>query len=250
MTLEDLIVAVEEAIASGRCSVIGNHNLHSISLYHRDGAMRSFCDSARYVFIDGMPIVFLGRMLGLPLRSAHRLTAVDWLPPLLKRAAGQGWRVFFLGARPGVAGRAADRLRSDVPGLQLEVHHGYFDQREGSPGNEGVLTRLGEYRPHLLIVGLGMPRQEDWIRRNRDRITVPVILNQGGFLDYFAGATRTPPRWLGPLGLEWLGRLACDPRRLAARYLVEPWSLLPHLSGTLVRRIRGEELRVPRQGEW
>jgi N-acetylglucosaminyldiphosphoundecaprenol N-acetyl-beta-D-mannosaminyltransferase len=234
MTVDDLYATVERAVKEERRWVIGNHNLHSIYLYHRHGEMRRFCDGADYVFIDGMPLVILGRLLGFGLRCDHRFTSADWASPLMQRAAEHGWRVFLLGSRPGVAERAAEALRRAAPALQVATAHGHFDVSPGSSESEAVLSSIREFRPHVLVVGMGMPLQERWINENRDRIEANVIMNLGAVLDYVSGTVPTPPRWLARLGFEWLGRLAYEPRRLWRRYLVEPWFLLPLVLGALV----------------
>jgi N-acetylglucosaminyldiphosphoundecaprenol N-acetyl-beta-D-mannosaminyltransferase len=230
VTLEGLCCAVDKAVSSGGRSIIANHNLNSIYLYHKDPTMRAFFARASLTFIDGMPLVLWARLLGFPLRREHRLTAVDWLRPLLRHAVDRKWRLFFLGAKPGVAERAAARLREEIPGLNVQTAHGFFDGTPGGPESTAVLRRIREARPQVLIVGMGMPRQEHWIVGELDRIAANVILNQGAFLDYLAGHVATPPRWLATLGLEWLARLVVEPRRLWRRYLVHPWALLPHLA--------------------
>jgi N-acetylglucosaminyldiphosphoundecaprenol N-acetyl-beta-D-mannosaminyltransferase len=240
MRLHDLLATVEDAVASGQRWIIANHNLHSLCIHQRDAKMRAFYAQARCTFVDGMGVVLLGRLLGLPVRRDQRITAVDWLRPVLGMCRDRGWRVFFLGARPGVAAEAARILSGDIPGLQLEVAHGYFDVTPGSAENEALLERISIYRPEVLIVGMGMPRQEYWIVDHLDRITARAIFNQGGFLDYVAGVTGTPPRWTGRTGLEWLARLLADPPRLWHRYLVEPWELAPQL----LRELRARRWRL------
>lgn len=242
ITLEGLCRAVDDAVASDARRVIGNHNLNSVYLYHRDPGLRAFYGRSSLTFIDGMPLVLWGRLLGLPLRREHRLTAVDWLRPLLCHATRRRWRIFFLGGKPGIAVRAAARLREEIPGLDVHTAHGYFDPTPGGPESTAVLARIREVRPHVLIVGMGMPRQERWIVGELERIAANVILNQGAFLDYVAGECPTPPRWAAAVGLEWLARLAADPRRLWRRYLVHPWALLPFLARDWTRR------RSPAQG--
>jgi N-acetylglucosaminyldiphosphoundecaprenol N-acetyl-beta-D-mannosaminyltransferase len=231
---------LDQAISAGGPRIIGNHNLHSVYLYHRDPAMRRFCDLAQTAFIDGMSLVWVGRLLGLAVTPAERVTAVDWLRPVLAHARDRAWRVFFLGSARGVADRAADVFRRELPGLRLAVHHGYFDTDRGSAENESVLTRIREFAPHLLIVGMGMPRQERWIVDNLDAIHAGVIMNQGAFMDFVAGVVPTPPRWLARMGFEWLARLAAEPRRMWRRYLVEPWTLLP----LLIRDLHRYRLRM------
>ena len=227
MTSRDILDVIGHAIASGDEITVANHNLHSIYLLHQEPRMRAFYARARYTFIDGMPLVLLGRTTErVPLRREHRTTWIDFIGPFVKEAAQRQWRVFFLGGAPGVAARAADILRRHAPGLELETEHGYFDPEPGSPANEAVLARIRTYGPHVLIVGMGMPRQEVWILENEERLECNVLLSAGAIMDYVAGAIPTPPRWMGQVGLEWLYRLASEPQRLWRRYLVEPWYLL------------------------
>jgi N-acetylglucosaminyldiphosphoundecaprenol N-acetyl-beta-D-mannosaminyltransferase len=138
----------------------------------------------------------------------------------------KNWRVFYLGSAPRVVDIGAATLRERHPGLQIECRHGYFDVDPEGSENKNVLQQIADFQPHLLMVGMGMPRQERWIEANLDAIQANIILATGAVLDYVAGVIPTPPRWSGPLGLEWAFRLAAEPRRLASRYLIQPWTLL------------------------
>jgi N-acetylglucosaminyldiphosphoundecaprenol N-acetyl-beta-D-mannosaminyltransferase len=90
-----------------------------------------------------------------------------------------------------------------------------------------VLEEINRIRPQLLLIGMGMPRQEHWVYDNLEHLAANAIVLSGACFDYIAGAIPTPPRWMGQIGLEWLYRLATEPRRLWRRYLLEPWALLP-----------------------
>ncbi|TCJ15260.1 glycosyltransferase [Rubrobacter taiwanensis] len=234
LTLEEMILIPEIAAERDAKWVIGNHNLHSLYIYHHDATMRRFYERADYVHIDGMPLVWMGRLLGHPLTRDHRHTSIDWLPPLLERCAARGLRVFFLGSKPGVDRRAAEHFREHIPGLQLRTHHGYFDATPGGPENERVVRQINAFRPHALMVGMGMPRQERWIVQNIDRLQINAVWNLGAFMDYFAGAVPIPPRWTGRVGLEGVYRLVREPRRLWRRYVIESpfalWLLLRELA--------------------
>lgn len=226
LTLEDLLSVAAEAIESDQRCLIANHNLHSAYLYHHDPRIPEFYSRARYIQIDGMPLVMLGRLRGYPLNAEHRLGAVDWVPRLTAEAARRGWRVFHLGSEPGVAERGAEILRSRFPGLEISTAHGFFDASPESEENRKLLERINAYGPNVLVVGMGMPRQEHWILDNMDRIESGVILHAGAYMDFVSGVATTPPRWMGPLYLEWLYRLYNEPRRLWRRYLLEPWFVL------------------------
>jgi N-acetylglucosaminyldiphosphoundecaprenol N-acetyl-beta-D-mannosaminyltransferase len=226
-SLPELNLLVEQGIRDHRNWIIANHNLHSLYLLHRYPRLREFYANVRWTHIDGMPLVALGRLYGYPLERQHRVTLVDWTYPLMELAANKGWRVFHLGSSDGAAEKGAAQLRKLYPALQIEVSGGYFDARYGSSENEAMLERINAYAPALLMVGMGMPRQELWTHENFSRLNADVILSSvGAAFDYVAGAVPTPPRWSGRLGLEWAFRLAHDPARLFSRYFVEPWYIL------------------------
>jgi N-acetylglucosaminyldiphosphoundecaprenol N-acetyl-beta-D-mannosaminyltransferase len=154
----------------------------------------------------------------------------------MAKARQSGWRVFYLGGEPGVAERAAEVLRGEFPGLQIATHHGYFTLN--GEGNRGVLKAIADCSPQVLMVGMGMPRQEHWVVDNLEHIRADAILTAGACFDYVAGAIPTPPRWMGRVGLEWLYRLSAEPGRLWRRYLLEPWSLLRPAVRDVVHRLR------------
>lgn len=141
LTEGDLPALIREAAARGERNLILNHNLHSLYLYHHDPVFRSLYDRADHVHIDGMPLVWAGRLLGCALTRENRLTSVDWLPSVLRSCARDGLRVYFLGSKPGVPEIAAARFLKDAPGLQIRSHHGYFDAAAGAPRTSGYCGR-------------------------------------------------------------------------------------------------------------
>jgi N-acetylglucosaminyldiphosphoundecaprenol N-acetyl-beta-D-mannosaminyltransferase len=225
VTKDQLNGAVVEAISCDRRTLIANHNLHSLYLFHRNPSFRSFYKLADIVHADGLGIVLLSALSDMPLQREHRTTYVDWMPDLVALAAVNRWRLFYLGSKPDVAARGAAKLLEEWPDLQIETQHGYFDATRSGPENRRLLQRIREYKPDVLLVGMGMPRQERWIVENFPDLCCKVILPAGAAMDYIAGVVPTPPRWTGRLGLEWLFRLLIEPKRLASRYLIEPWSI-------------------------
>ena len=235
----ELLRAIETSVeardpAAARPLVIANHNLHSAALSRRDPGLRRFYSRADRVFVDGMPLAWFGRLTGGALRRQHRTTYVDLIHPLADLAVARGWRVMFVAGTDEAVERGRAALLERHPGLCLTVRSGWFDARQGGPEDEAVLAEIASVEPHVLLVGMGMPRQEHWIDGRRDRIHASVVMNAGACLDYVAGIQRTPPRWMGAVGLEWLARLVGEPRRMARRYLVEPWSLVPTAARELV----------------
>lgn len=233
LSIEALTDAVGAGVRAGEPRIIANHNLHSIYLHQRDEKLRAFYQMASLVHVDGMSIIAAGRLLGLPLRRVHRVTYVDWTAPLLETAAHRGWRVMCLGERSDVARRGAAELRRRHPGLVFEAVPGFFDPTPAGDENRAVLRRIHAFAPHVLMVGMGMPRQEHWIFDNLSALPPCVVLTSGAAVAYAAGRVPTPPRWAGAIGLEWAFRLFAEPRRLWRRYLLEPWSVLVILAREL-----------------
>jgi N-acetylglucosaminyldiphosphoundecaprenol N-acetyl-beta-D-mannosaminyltransferase len=222
LTMNDLNNLIAQSIQTHQRLIIAHHNLHSLYLLQRDRKMQQFYRSATYTHIDGMAAVLIGRLLKLPLQRSHRTTYADWLPVLMQKSMQHQWTVFYLGSKPGIAERGCQVLRERFPGLQVSAIDGYFDARPDASDNQEIVAKINASKPDILMVGMGMPRQEHWILDNSERLNVRVILPCGAAIDYIAGAIPLPPRWAGQYGLEWLFRLIAEPKRLWRRYLVEP----------------------------
>lgn len=227
VTPAEMLDTTEAFIAGGGTAVIANHNSHSLYLSRRSPEMRGFFEDADLIQVDSTPMIVWGWLMGRPLGLRHRSTYLDWREDFWRRAQARGWRIFYLGGEPGVAQRGAESVAARWPGVSIAARDGYFDAATGSEENEAVLRQIAAFDPDVIMVGMGMPRQEAWIRANRGRIGRGVFFPVGAAFDYEAGVQIAAPRWTGRLGIEWLFRLATQPRRLAYRYLVEPWSLLP-----------------------
>ncbi len=238
VTAGELLQIICDAIAGDRRIVIGNHNLHSLYLVRHDHEMRGFFADADLAYIDGMSLILSGKVLGLPLKRSQRVTFLDVVDTFMQDAAANGWRLFFLGAKPGVAERAASRIREHCTGIILETSDGYFDAAPASAENRAVIAQIRAFRPNVVLVGMGMSRQEYWVLNHRHEVDANVTIVLGGIFDYLSGDIPTPPRRIGQIGFEWLFRLCCEPRRLWRRYLVEPWFLLILLAKDIARRGR------------
>ncbi|MDR3506819.1 MAG: WecB/TagA/CpsF family glycosyltransferase [Caulobacteraceae bacterium] len=225
VTSDDVLAFTAARIAAGLGGLVVNHNLHSLHLIQRDAEMAALYPLADLIEADSTPLIAWGRLLGKAIRPEHRATYLDWREDFWALAGDRGWRVFYLGGAPGVAARGAEAVRRRWPKALIGTRDGYFDMNDAAEV-DGVLNEIKAWAPNVLLVGMGMPRQEQWILRHRDRLPPCVIFPVGAAFDYEAGATWTPPRWTGRLGVEWLFRLASEPRRLFSRYLIEPWSLI------------------------
>lgn len=235
VTPEQVIAFTQACVRTRVGAVVANHNLHSLYWLRRDPEMAAFYDEADLIEADSRPLIAWGRLLGRPIEARHRATYLDWREAFWRAADAGGWRVFYLGGAPGVAERAAASLARRWPGVSFGERNGFFAMEDPHDAAE-VLAEIAAFRPDVLFVGMGMPRQERWVRRFRRRLPPCVIFTVGAAFDYEAGATPTPPRWSGRVGLEWLFRFAAEPGRLFFRYFVEPWSLLGPALLDLARR--------------
>ena len=219
LTVEELEAEVRRLARGVELAVVLNVNAHCLNLVYRDAALRAYLNRADVVFCDGFGVRLAARLLGW--RIPARITYADWTWRLAALAAEEDLSLYFLGARPGVARRAADRLMVSYPGLTVSgAHHGFFDHQAGAPENEAVIREINAAAPDILIVGFGMPLQERWLMQNRRRLNAKVALTGGAAFDYVAGNLRRGPRLLTDNGFEWLARLLIEPRRLWRRYLI------------------------------
>lgn len=225
-TQEDLLEIVREHVESARQCVIASQNVHGLYVWRSEPALERLHSLARtYVHIDGMPLVWLCRLRGIEAVSEHRVTLVDWIWPLMERAAANRWRVYYLGGSNGVIEAGTRAMRTRLPDLQLRGHTGFFGESD-TAANAALIDDIRAYAPHLILVGMGMGRQERWILNNLDALGPATICTVGACMEYVSGAVRTPPRWMGRYGIEWLFRLAENPVRFAYRYTMEPLHVL------------------------
>lgn len=173
-----------------------------------DRALAQILMGAQMVVADGTGVVWASRILGRPV--PHRIPGIDLTSALLERCATLGKSVYLLGAEPGVAEKAAGRLIAKYPGLQVAgTRHGFFTDAE----NDAVVEHINISGASLLLVAMGVPRQERWIAKNKERLSPHVTIGVGGALDVFAGIATRAPRWVQELGLEWAYRVVRDPKR-------------------------------------
>lgn len=215
----ELIEFITDTVSAGRKACVAYVNTYAINLSIEVPWFRDFINSADVTYCDGFGVKWGARLAGL--KIAHRFTPPDWISRLAVECVRQEISLFLLGARPGVAPRAAMALQKHFPGLNIVgTHHGYFDKKPDSVENAQVLEEIRAARPDILIVGFGMPLQEHWLVENWQHIQAKVVVPAGALIDYLAGEVPRAPRWMTDHGMEWFGRLVIEPRRLGRRYLV------------------------------
>lgn len=218
LSVDELHAAIDRIIADDRTEMVLNVNVHAMNLAYELPWLRDIFARSPIVFCDGAGVMLALRLFAGD-RVPQRITYADWMWRLAAHCAERGHRLFLLGGRPGVAKAASERLRERYPSLQIVgCHHGYYS-KEG-PENASVVAAINAARPHIVVVGFGMPMQEKWVDDNLGSLTANVLLTGGAVFDYVSGKLARGPRFVVDHGGEWIARLAIEPRRLWRRYLV------------------------------
>ncbi len=212
----DLLREIVGYAARGEHRRVSYVNAHVLNESFSNPELRRALLAADLVYCDGYGVRLAARLIGLPV--PHRMTGADWIWGLAALCEESGRSLYLLGSDPGSSADAAARLRRWYPRLDIcGTHHGYF--RIDSPHSERVLEHIAERRPDVLLVGMGTPQQELWVERSFGRIEADVVWTVGALFDYLSGRVPRAPHWMADHGLEWVFRLALEPRRMWRRYL-------------------------------
>lgn len=236
-TLNDYVNLAADSIDKDHRETVLYHNLHSLYSYFTQTSLSKHYEGST-VLVDGMPLIWLMQLLGYPVTREHRLTYVDFIFPLLQRAAEENWNVYHLGQHSTIQQLALDKIRQKFPGININGHDGYFDVSAHSEESLAVIEAVNNANTNLLLVGFGAPKQEAWLAAHRHLINAQIVFTCGACMEYVAGHVKTPPRWMGRMGLEWSFRLLENPRRFAFRYLIEPVILGAILLRNALRQMR------------
>jgi N-acetylglucosaminyldiphosphoundecaprenol N-acetyl-beta-D-mannosaminyltransferase len=207
--------------------------VHSLVEAADNLALRDALASAGKVFTDGVPLVWVTRFRGV--RQAQRVCGPDVMLTLVDRGRATGLRHYFLGGAPGVADDMARRLTARFPGLLVAGTQSPPFRALTDEEDQALVERINAARPDVLWIGLGSPKQEIWAATHQPRISAPLILSVGAAFNFHSGRLRRAPIWMRRVGLEWLFRLALEPRRLFRRYIVTNTRFLLLLVGEELR---------------
>lgn len=225
LTSKQMLAKISAAVADERRVLLAGHNLHSAYLFHADPEFREFYDKADIAVLDGWPVLALlnrarRRRGDSPLPSDYRIGSTDWIPRAIELPEVS--RVCVVGATETANSKFIERAQRLAPATSFL----------GIPGNpwapeqlDHVAEKVGDFSPQLTVIGMGMPLQESIAVELMSRGLGGVVATVGGAIDQLAGEQAHAPRWTGRMRLEWLWRLASDPRRLGHRYLIEPFKL-------------------------
>lgn len=210
VSMDEAVQHILRFIREGTPRQVVTADSSMVVMAQTDDHLRDIINRADLVTPDSIGILWACRRHGIYM--PERVSGVDIVMRLAQVSAQTGLRLYFLGAQPGVAEQAAQRLQQRFPGVQIAgCHHGYF-----SPEEEGeVVEHIREAAPDVLCVALGIPKQEKWIDRYRHVLRVPVSIGVGGTLDVLSGRVRRAPLWMQRMGMEWLWRVGHNPRKIS-----------------------------------
>lgn len=217
VTPAGVVAAVEGAIEAKAKSYVVFSTVSSILSARDDTRVEAAMEDAAVVAPDGMPLVWLGRRRSGENR-VDRVYGPDFMLTFFE-ATGPRLRHFFYGGAPGVADEMAARLRERFPGLVVAGTH-CPRVGDGTEVLHDDVELINAARADVVWVGLGHPKQELWMHTHREALDAPVLAGVGAAFDFHAGRKKEAPSWVKRSGLQWLHRLASEPRRLWRRYLV------------------------------
>lgn len=207
VTMEEAVARAQELMEEDAPHLVVTPNAEIVQQARADAEFSALIAGADLVIPDGVGVIYASKILGRPLKG--RVPGVDFAANLMAQMAQSGQRLFLLGAKPGVADMAAEKLRETYPGLVVcGTHDGYF--KEDGP----VVDAIGEAKADVVFVCLGAPKQEKWIRKNGEATGARLLIGLGGSLDVFAGQVERAPEGWQKAGMEWLYRALKQPARL------------------------------------
>lgn len=219
MAVSGIIQAVHTACVERRQITVLSCNVHSFNLSLQLPWFYEFLQSADIIRCDSMGILKAIRFMGSNLPDNYQVSWTHLMPTLLDHCNQQGLSIFLLGSKPQHLEQALDRVRLQYPRIHLTGHHGYFSADDASENNR-IVEQINRVKPQILIVGMGMPVQEYWVRCNQDQLDVSAVMVGGAVIDRLAGIVPDCPKILASQGFEWLYRLIREPKRLWVRYVI------------------------------
>jgi len=204
LEMDEAIGVIEGYIKERTSHLVVTLNAEMMVMAQKDKDFKKVLKKASLLVPDSIGIVWAGKLRA-------RVPGIDMIDEIAQKSVHKGYRIFMIGSKEGVAERAAAELTRRYPGLKIVgARSGYFSKEEEA----GLIEEVRRTAPHILLVGLGMGKQEKWIAKHLDKLGVPACLGVGGSFDVIAGEVKRAPVWIRRAGLEWLYRFAQQPTRL------------------------------------
>ena len=212
------VAQMEAAIVEDRRTYACCCPVYTLMQGYERWEVRAALNGADWVTPDGMPVVWSLRALGAG--AVERVYGPDLVLALSEVCARRGFSQFYLGGGPGVARDLGERLRARFPGLVVAGTASPPFQDPTASEEQALIDSVNASGARVVWVGLGSPKQDLWMARNRPRLEAPLLVGVGAAFDFLTGRQRQAPPWMRARGLEWLFRLGAEPRRLWRRYMI------------------------------
>lgn len=209
VSMAEAVEVARACLRSGQPHRIVTPNAEMVMAARRDSGFRRILNESTLAIPDGAGLLLAGRLLGTPLRA--QVTGTDLADQIAGLGAAEGYRLFLLGGAPGVAERAAEKLRARHPGLAIAGTHAGAPAPSADSSTRIRLSAAG--RIDALLVAYGAPNQERWIERNQEALGIPLAIGVGGAFDFLSGRVPRAPALLRRAGFDWLFRLIIQPWR-------------------------------------
>jgi len=220
VTMEETLSFFEDSIIQQKTCFVATPNIDHIVRYNRDPIFAQICKKTDLVLADGMPLLWAAKFLGTPLKE--KVSGSDLMPRVCEMADAKGYKLFFLGGRPGAAEAAKNKLQQSLINLKVVgIYAPPMGFEKDDVESKKITMMIKESKPDILFVGLGSPKQEKWIYDNYLTLHVPVSIGIGVTFEFIAGIVKRAPKWMQNIGLEWFWRLCMEPGRLWKRYLID-----------------------------
>lgn len=207
VTMPEAVNVIDQALACSQKMAVVTANSEIVQLCIEDKVVLDTVNAADLIIADGIGVIYASRILGVPLKE--RVPGFDLANALLPVLEQRGYSLFLLGAAPGVAEAAKEKIKEKYPGINIcGLNDGYFND------DEAIIKKVNDCHPDVLFVCLGAPKQEKWMIRYKDALNAKVMIGLGGSLDVFSGNVKRAPKFFIQLGLEWLYRLMKEPWRM------------------------------------
>lgn len=219
VTSQECLNRISETIVKNEKMFIVTSNVDHIVSVENDYEFEKVYDFADLVVADGMPLIWLSKILKTPLKE--RITGSDLFPAICDLANEKSFKVFFMGGKEGIAERAATNLKKAYPNLQLTgIYSPPMNFEQDAQENLRIIDMINKSRPNILFVSVGSPKQEKWFYKNIDTLNINIAIGIGAALDFIAGSLKRAPLIFQKNGMEWFWRFLQEPKRLFNRYFI------------------------------
>ncbi len=221
VSVGETLAAIDRFIQERTPHTIVTADASMAVIARQDPELHAIVEGADLVTPDGAGILLASRLLGVPV--SYKVSGVDLVAHLCALSPGKGYRIFFLGAAPGVAAEAAEKAQARWPGTHIVgVCDGYFTLEQ----EPGVLAQIKAAAPDIVMVAFGIPKQEKWIARHKAALGVPVFMGIGGSFDVLSGRVKRAPLFMQRFGFEWLYRLIQNPKKISKVMTLPQFAIL------------------------